>query len=204
MLKVNSEGSAPPPAGRPEGAAAGPGPVSEEKRREFKNLCQGERDQAPDRQPAEESLSAIFSGLMGGRNDSAGPAAAASAATPAPALDPDDLVNGLVRDILVSAPNQKTGELEVRLRVDERLLPDTEIRLTRGADGLLSVTLTAGRPEAFQTLVAAQETLRAALNSRESQAVRLAVVVSTDQSRGEDGSSERRSRGYPSAWPDEG
>jgi type III secretion system needle length determinant len=105
-----------------------------------------------------------------------------------------EMVERLVEQILVSPPDQ-AGEKEVRLMVRNSVLPDTEIRLSRGTDGLLSVTLATGRGDAFQTLVAAQAELKQALDAREDREVRL-IVVDTQDAGAEEGRSDRRSRGY--------
>jgi type III secretion system needle length determinant len=105
-----------------------------------------------------------------------------------------EMVERLVEQILVSPPDQ-AGEKEVRLTVRNSVLPDTEIRLSRGTDGLLSVTLATGRNDAFQTLVAAQAELKQALDAREDREVRL-IVVDTRDAGAEEGGSDRRSRGY--------
>jgi type III secretion system needle length determinant len=107
---------------------------------------------------------------------------------------PDDMLDKLVQQILVSDPEQ-TGDSEVRLVVQESLLPDTEIHLSRGADGILSVTLATGQSGAFQTLVSAQTELRALLSAHEQQDVRL-VVTNTNDSQTSDDASGRRSSNY--------
>jgi hypothetical protein len=106
----------------------------------------------------------------------------------------NETVSGLVERILAS-PLERGGPQEVRLLVNDGLLPDTEILLSRGLDGLLSVNLVAGRADSFQTLVAAQDSLRAALSGLENNEVRL-TVTGAGAGAGEDGSTERRSRGY--------
>jgi type III secretion system needle length determinant len=103
-------------------------------------------------------------------------------------------VERLVEQILISHPDQ-AGDREVRLMVKNSVLPDTEIHLSRGTDGLLSVTLATGRNDTFQTLVAAQAELKQALDARENREVRLAVV-DTRGAGAEEGKSDRRSRGH--------
>jgi type III secretion system needle length determinant len=155
-----------------------------------------------------ESLSSLISSLFGERlgvtpgsvqvmlaNTTVAPATVDAPRT-------TEMVERLVAQILVSPPDS-AGEQEVRLMVKDSLLPDTEIRLARGADGLLSVTLSTGRSEVFQTLVAAQADLKQALDAREKQEVRL-VVMDTQKSGAEDENGGRRSRGYGAYAPDDG
>jgi type III secretion system needle length determinant len=137
-----------------------------------------------------ESLSSIYSSLLSGTGGSA-PSMATAAGPVEPAGNLNELVNGLVSQILAS-PVEQGGDREVRIMVNADLLPDTEIRLSRSPDGLLSVTLISGRPESFQTLVASQDSLRTALSGLENNEVRLTVSGSG----AEDGSADRRSRGH--------
>jgi type III secretion system needle length determinant len=165
------------------------------------------RPDQPDRKSGERednSLSSLMSGLLGERLGATATPAATQAAVPASPVENaprmEEMVSRLVEQILVSRPDQ-AGETEVRLRVQNAVLPDTEIRLVRGTDGLLSVTLSTGRDDAFQTLVSARADLQRALNAGESQEVRV-TVMNAGESQAEDGSSGRRSRGY-AAWPDD-
>jgi len=121
--------------------------------------------------------------------DAASAASASSAAT----------VENLLRQILVSPPDS-AHDPEVRLLVQDALLPDTEIRLTRGVDGLLTVTLATGRDDAFQTLVTAQDALRQRLNAHEPQGVRLTVL----DTRADADTGDGRSRGHRGYTPDDG
>ncbi len=110
-----------------------------------------------------------------------------------PALGPGDidaLVESLVSRMLVSAPG--AAQSEVRLTLGPDTLPATTIRLVRGADGMLAVTITAGRPDSFQTLVAAQGPLREALEKMENGPVRVTVA---EGGAGAEDDSSRRSRG---------
>ncbi|MDR3157681.1 MAG: hypothetical protein LBU11_01450 [Zoogloeaceae bacterium] len=196
----------------PAAAKAEPGGAEEAARREFDRLYReekrdegsGERSEKPQGQ-REESLSSLMSSLFGER---LGVTPGSVQATPANAVAAPaaprtmEMVERLVAQILVSPPDS-AGEREVRLMVKDSLLPDTEIRLARGADGLLSITLSTGRSDAFQTLVAAQADLKRALDARENQEVRL-VVVDTQKAGAEDADSERRSRGYSAYAPDDG
>jgi type III secretion system needle length determinant len=148
----------------------------------------------------DENLASLMRGLFAEHAEhlgapgapSADAAREAHAASAAPRQA--EMVERLVEQILVSHPNQP-GDSEVRLMVRNSLLPDTEIRLTRGTDGLLSVTLATGRNDAFQTLVAAQAELKQALDARENREVRL-IVVDTRDAGAEEGRSDQRSRGY--------
>jgi len=153
-------------------------------------------------EPRIENLSSIFSHLLTGTASSPLPANLAATGGPAEAAgDFNNLVTGLVDRILTSS-TETGGAQEVRLQVSQDLLPDTEIRLSRGLDGLLSVTLVTGRPESFQTLVAAQDSLRTALSGLEEKEVRL-TVTGAGTGAGEDGSAERRSRGYDPLEPND-
>ncbi|MDR0672659.1 MAG: hypothetical protein LBF93_03145 [Zoogloeaceae bacterium] len=190
-------------------ARDGPGVAEEAARREFDYLYGKEREagSGEDRQEnkEEESLSSLMSKLFDERLGAPAKSPAQSAQTaPVDAPRTAEMVERLVAQILVSDPSGDQANREVRLMVRDSLLPDTEIRLARGADGLLRVTLATGRSDAFQTLVAAQTELKAALDAREKQEVRLIV---TDRSGAEDGERDRRSQGYqayaPGA-PDEG
>ncbi|MDR2164525.1 MAG: hypothetical protein LBO79_02620 [Zoogloeaceae bacterium] len=157
----------------------------------------------PDEKPADSSLSSLMSSLMSERLGMPAPpppTAPVAAARPAAASEGETLEK-LVRQILVARP-EETGHSEVRLRVQDGLLPDTEIRLTRGADGLLSVTLSTGRDDAFQTLVGAQSALKDLLNAREKQEVRL-TVIDTRDAQGDGDAGGRRSRGLMENAPDE-
>jgi type III secretion system needle length determinant len=151
----------------------------------------------------ETSLSSLMSRLFSEHLGTT-PVMTSPVAQTAPAEAPRtaEMVDHLVDQILVSHPDT-VGEREVRLRVNSSVLPDTEIRLSRGADGLLSVTLTTGRADSFQTLVAAQADLKQALDSRENREVRL-VVSDAREAGAEDGNSDRRSRGYTDYAPDDG
>jgi type III secretion system needle length determinant len=150
-----------------------------------------------------ESLSSLMSRLFSERLGAASAPVAQSA--PADVVNTPrmaETVDRLVEQILVSHPDQ-LGDKEVRLRVRNSVLPDTEIRLSRGADGLLSVTLATGRSDALQTLVAARADLKQALDTRENREIRLTVVDTRDAG-AEDGNSDRRSRGHAAYAPDDG
>ena len=113
----------------------------------------------------------------------------------APVTDPAALADRLLERILVAEP--QGGGSEIRLMLGDDVLPGTEIRLLRGADGALSVSLVTENATAFQTLVAAQDSLRRRLEGLEGQEVRVEVTSGTDRNEAEDGDARRRSRGLP-------
>jgi type III secretion system needle length determinant len=152
------------------------------------------------------SLADLMSSLYAERREGAPPPlqthtqnVAAADAAPAASASSAATVENLLRQILVSPPDS-AHDPEVRLLVQDALLPDTEIRLTRGVDGLLTVTLATGRDDAFQTLVTAQDALRQRLNAHEPQGVRLTVL----DTRADADTGDGRSRGYRSYTPDDG
>jgi type III secretion system needle length determinant len=141
-------------------------------------------------------MSSLFSERMGGN-----PLAvreqqpqAVEVGAPAASSRVQDTVEQLVQQILVSHPDQ-AGDREVRLVLQDRVLPDTEVRLSRGADGLLSVSLLTGRDDAFQTLVSAQTALQERLAIHEQREVRV-VVTQTQGGQTSDDASGRRSATY--------
>lgn len=72
---------------------------------------------------------------------------------------PDHAWQLLAERILVAEPSQG-GTSEVRILVNQNILPDTEISLTRHADGSLHAVLLTDDAAAFQTLVARRDDLR--------------------------------------------
>lgn len=130
-------------------------------------------------------LESLFAGRMG--------QAPASEQAPADGPDMGALAEKLVERILVSEPVE--GKSELRLTLGKDVLPGTEIRLLRGADGLLSVRLETDNAASFQTLVGAQETLKAQLERIEKSGVRVEVVSERNGADAEDGDARRRSRG---------
>jgi hypothetical protein len=78
--------------------------------------------------------------------------------------------------------------------VDPALLADTEIRLTRGPDGFLSVNLITSDQNALQTLVEARGSLETALSRTEGAAFRVTVEDSRADAQG-GGDQQGRSRG---------
>ena len=120
-------------------------------------------------------------------------------AAPAPAGgDLDGLVDDLVQRILVSDP--KSGApAEIRLQLNDSILPDTQIMLQRGPDGLLSVLLATGNASSMQTLVSAQQSLREQLEKHGPVDVR---VSSTSESGQGDNDANRRSQGLMDYGPE--
>lgn len=157
--------------------------------RETGGRSEGASEDAPGEARLDD-ISSIYSGLLKGGDGGTAMPVMAGGPTDA-AGNMDDMVSGLVDRILAS-PVGEGGVQEVRLTVSADILPDTEIRLSRGLDGLLCVTLSTGREQSFQTLVAAQDSLRAALAALENKAVRLTV----SNSGAKNASAGRRLRGY--------
>lgn len=125
-----------------------------------------------------------------------GAQAAAQASGPADPADMDRLTSSLVERILVSTP--ESGGNEVRILLGDAL-PGTEIRMTRGPDGMLTVDLVTDDANSFQTLVAARTELKTRLDQLEKGGVRVEV---TDNARQDDGNADRRSAGYMDYDPD--
>ena len=152
--------------------------------------------------PAEaEGLSSMFSRMTGPLDTLFAGRTAQTAETAAPSGDAPDLgalAEKLVERILVSGPD---GGHEIRLTLGKDVLPGTEIRLQRGSDGVLSVHLATDNAASFQTLVGAQESLKARLESFEKD-VRVEVVSERGGAEAENGDGRRQSRGEYVA-PDE-
>jgi type III secretion system needle length determinant len=104
-----------------------------------------------------------------------------------------ELAEKLVARVLVSEPT--AGSQEARLMVDPSLLPDTEIRLTRGLDGFLNVTVLTSDPGSMQALVQARNDLERALQKTEGASFRLELTENSGQTEAETGQPDRRSRG---------
>ena len=134
-------------------------------------------------------LDTLFAGRM---------AQAEAAAPSGDAPDLGALAEKLVERILVSGPD---GGHEIRLTLGKDILPGTEIRLQRGIAGMLSVRLATDNAASFQTLVGAQESLKARLEPFEKD-VRVEVVSEGDGAEAENGDGRRQSRGEYVA-PDE-
>ena len=142
-------------------------------------------------------------GQEGGQNSQAMPSASSllsslfeNTMSPVAAPDPaastlDELVDDLVQRILVSDP--KSGApAEIRVQINDAVLPDTEIVLQRGPDGLLSVQLTSGNASSLQTLVSAQQSLADQLEKHGPVTVK---VLSSEAGRQGDNDANRRSQG---------
>ncbi|PKN41154.1 MAG: type III secretion protein [Deltaproteobacteria bacterium HGW-Deltaproteobacteria-18] len=138
-------------------------------------------DDAPGQMPS-LPLNDLFSGRM--------TSITPGAARPEAPMPPSELAEKLVERILVG--QTADGGQEVRLRLGPDVLPGTEIRMTKGPDGTLQVVLITDNASSFQTLVAAQNDLKARLESLDSP-VRIDI---TSESGAEDNDSNRRSRGW--------
>ena len=129
-----------------------------------------------------EALSSMFSRMTGPLDTLFAGRTAQTAETAAPSGDAPDLgalAEKLVERILVSGPDG----------------------LQRGSDGVLSVHLATDNAASFQTLVGAQESLKARLESFEKD-VRVEVVSERGEAEAENGDGRRQSRGEYVA-PDE-
>lgn len=144
-----------------------------------------ERRPADDEPTVPSGMTSPLESLFAGRMEEA-----PSVAAPAEAPDQAELEK-LVKKILVSTPEQ--GGHEVRISLGSHVLPDTEITLQRDMDGRLFVTLSSSDASSFQTLVAAQDSLKSMLEKLENGSVR---VVVTQNSEREENDSGRRSRTY--------
>lgn len=102
-----------------------------------------------------------------------------------------ELAEKLVERILVSQPD-KNGQ-EIRLQLSQESGVNAEVRIVRGLDGSLSVTMHTKDAASFQNLVAAQDRLKATLDAHERSTVRVEVLSQTEQ---ENNDANRRSRGY--------
>ncbi len=139
----------------------------------------------------QSSMASLFSQTnMGAFASQFNNAVQGSAPQEAPMLNAQE-VQQIAERILVSAP--ESGAQEVRITPNSNLLPGTEIIVARDANGMLQVSVKTTDPAAFQTLVGAQGDLKDALQSRETQAVR--VVISSDEAGAGDNDSRRRSAG---------
>ncbi len=120
----------------------------------------------------------------------------AASSQPTDAASPDvEALEGLVDRILVSAPDK--GSPEVRLVLNNDVLKDTTISITRDLTGQLAVKITSDDAATLQTLVAGRSDLSQLLQARESQPVR--IELKTEQEASADDANEsdtrRRSRG---------
>lgn len=150
-------------------------------------------------QGAALSASSLMESLFGNHMQPLEAKGAREAAAPAPAAESAALVDKLVDRILVSDPGK--GMPEVRISLSDKALPGTEISLSRAPDGQLAIRLSCTDPQSFQTLVAAQDSLRAALE-RQGETVRVDVSRSAGAD-AEQNDAQRQSRGYQNYQPDE-
>ena len=119
------------------------------------------------------------------------PAVAGAAGIGAPKELGEAELSRLVDRILVGSPERGS---EVRLVLNDRVLPGTEIRLARDAAGALQVTIETRDDAAFQTLVGARNDLERALQAAEKGSVSL-DMRREGEDEGEAGDMRRRSRG---------
>lgn len=117
-----------------------------------------------------------------------GPASVQAAAAEA-RLDREEL-EALTSRILVSVPDAEGHE--VRLTLSEPPLEGTEICVRRDSLGQLSVTIIAGDPNAFQTLVEAQGDLAGSLQACERDPVSIRVEEETLPRDNDDGPGSSR------------
>lgn len=106
--------------------------------------------------------------------------------------DIGEIADRLVERILVSQPADGTSEIRIKLGND--VLPDTEIRMLRAPDGRLEIRLETQNTSVFQTLVGAQDTLKGQLERVEKN-VMVMVVSERNGADAESGDSRQRSRG---------
>ncbi len=132
--------------------------------------------------PMSSPLDGLFANRMG----------AMSEMTEMSSPDSTELANKLLERILVAEP--ESGGSEIRLMLNDDVLPGTEIRLLRGVDGFLSVSLVTDNATSFQTLVAAQDSLRRQLEGMEKN-VHVEVTSETAGSGAEHNDTRQRSRG---------
>ena len=148
----------------------------------------GKRDEdgnAPDM----PSVNSLFSSLFEGKMVATAASAAASALASA---DVGELVDTLAQRILVSDP-QAGAPAEIRIQLNESVLADTQIVLSRGLDGLLHVQLLTGNVASMQTLVAARQSL---VEQLEMQGPVMVKVGNTRENGQGDNDTNRRSQGF--------
>jgi type III secretion system needle length determinant len=166
----------------------------------------GRPGEIEDKVEGDSEKNSDLSSLFQNRLSSLGTPATAAAAEAAPAtLDSSLDIENLVDRILVSDP-VTSARNEVRLSLNDSAIADTEVILSRGADGLLSVSFSTANASSMQTLVAAQSALKEALERVENREVRLEINNDRDSAdnnhsasgRGTSGDDDsgHRSRGY--------
>jgi type III secretion system needle length determinant len=115
---------------------------------------------------------------------------AASAAAQAAAPNPAEKLDGLVDRILVSTP--KPGEAqEIRITLNNDLLPGTEVRMSR-ADGELKVEFVVDKADSGRFLQTSRDDLSNRLANKLSDSVEVKLTYKEDHSGGE--SQDGRSR----------
>ncbi len=83
-----------------------------------------------------------------------------------------DLAQALVDKILVSQP-RLDGAHQVMLQLNESVLPNTDITLTRDINGMLFVNIVSSDPMAYKKLMATKDVLEAELDSHEENSFRV-------------------------------
>ena len=117
---------------------------------------------------------------------------ATSVAAPAPSsADVNELVDTLVQRILVSDP-KSSAPAEIRIEINDSVLADTHIAISRSQDGMLNIQLLTSNASSMQTLVAGQYALAERL---EKQGPVMVKVSSTNESGQGDNDANRRSQG---------
>lgn len=138
-----------------------------------------------------DSLSGLIQAALSARSGPQGPVSEPIAA-PGESEPPQgfELADELVSRVL--AAEHPSGDQEVRLLVDASILPQTEIRLSRGVDGFLSVIVISADPASLQTLVQARSDLESALARAEPSGFKLDL---SDGRQGDGEADMRRSKG---------
>ncbi len=85
-----------------------------------------------------------------------------------------ELVNSMVDKILVSQP-RVDGAHQVMLKLNDSVLPNTTITLTRDVSGMLFVNIVSSDPVAFKKLMATKDMLEIELDNHEKNAFRVEV-----------------------------
>ncbi len=83
-----------------------------------------------------------------------------------------DLAQALVDKILVSQ-SRLDGAHQVMLQLNESVLPNTDITLTRDINGMLFVNIVSSDPMAYKKLMATKDVLEAELDSHEENSFRV-------------------------------
>lgn len=99
-----------------------------------------------------------------------------------------EITDKMIERILVSEP--KDGDREIRIKLNDSILKDTEIHLKRLNDGSLQISLNSNNANSLQTLVAQQFELKARLEQIEKASV--SVEVNTES---QNNDTDQQSRG---------